>query len=762
MRPAVVRACLACLALLAPACALAAVSVGFISMAQQEQRQVPVTFAQVFAPGEVTDPSRLVLRLGGTILPTQVDVKATHPDGSLRHAILSTELPVLPAGGEVAAEIALADQAQAQGPALTAQDLLQAGFDAEIRLTLGGVVYTASARRALQDGPVQTWLQGPLATELLVKAPFTASDGSTHPHLTGRFALRAYRGLKAVRVDAIVENGWTYVPGPRNFTYDVTVLVGGQPVYSRSALTHYHHARWHRVFWWGERPQVVVRHDTRYLQKTHAVPHYDPGIRVSEQALDDVASRRYEPMANVWIGPYMPKTGAAPGIGPLPWWQALHIASGGDPRAYQAVLDNGDAGGSFSAHYRDLATDLPVSLDDHPLLTVLPRDFPKDGLVAQCQQDCATPLTHDTAHQPSIAYYPYLLTGDHYYLEELIFWANYDLIANQVHNRDLDKGLFWSQQVRGQAWTLRTVAQAAYILPDDHPFKAYFEEKLANNAAFYRQAYLEGGYTQSNGTVRDLANPLHVLVPPDLDQHGRPSMDDFFTFAVAYAVDLGFEAWRPLLSWKAAYPLARMGSPDSQYCWIFGATYYVRFGTGKRFDPGAQWIPSFRELYLQNWGNQQAADGTTVKDMPCGGQAMADWLTATQGGRHFLPGEMLGYADSPTGYPANLQPALAYLVDQGFPQAALAWDRLYHRPLFPDFSAKPQFGITPRSLDPAYAPPSFEAFDATPARLAPGQAATLRWSVRDAQACEASGGWTGPRAPSGEAGTGPLQADTVF
>ena len=31
----------------------------------------------------------------GTTLPLQMDVKATHPDGSVRHAVLSAVLPTL-------------------------------------------------------------------------------------------------------------------------------------------------------------------------------------------------------------------------------------------------------------------------------------------------------------------------------------------------------------------------------------------------------------------------------------------------------------------------------------------------------------------------------------------------------------------------------------------------------------------------------------------------------------------------------------------
>jgi len=331
-------------------------------------------------------------------------------------------------------------------------------------------------------------------------------------------------------------------------------------------------------------------------------------------------------------------------------------------------------------------------------------------------------------------------------IPKVVFWANGNLIANSLKRRELEKGLFWNQQVRGQAWTLRTLAQAAYILPDEHPFKDYFLEKLSNNAQFYRAAYLEGGhYNAYEDRNIDLSNPLHVVVPGKLEELGRPWMDDFFTFAVAYAVDLGFTEWQPLLEWKAEYPLARMASQEDEYCWIFGATYFARFGTGNGFDQNtARWIPSFRELYLQNWGNRQARDGTYVKDMACAGAQMANYLSERDG-RRYLAGEMDGYAASPMGYPANLQPALAYLVDFGLPRADIAWQRLYSRVRFPDYSYYPQFAITPRSLNPGYAVPQIIDFRATTKGAGPERELTLSWSVMDAEICEADGDWQGIR-----------------
>jgi hypothetical protein len=60
-------------------------------------------------------------------------------------------------------------------------------------------------------------------------------------------------------------------------------------------------------------------------------------------------------------------------------------------------------------------------------------------------------------------------------------------------------------------------------------------------------------------------------------------------------------------------------------------------------------------------------------------------------------GEMIGYATSPSGYPANLQPALAAAADSGIPGAAEAWARFEARPIKPDYRAYPVWAVVPRT-----------------------------------------------------------------
>jgi hypothetical protein len=58
-----------------------------------------------------------------------------------------------------------------------------------------------------------------------------------------------------------------------------------------------------------------------------------------------------------------------------------------------------------------------------------------------------------------------------------------------------------SDQVRGQAWTLRTLAEAAYITPDNDPQKANFTAMVNNNIDWYERTYTNNASANKLGAL---------------------------------------------------------------------------------------------------------------------------------------------------------------------------------------------------------------------------------------------------------------------
>ena len=657
--------------------------VKFDSTGSGTQTGAPVTFGQVFVQGAVPLTSTLSGRLSnGTMVPLQLDVKARHADGSARHAVISAVLPSLTAGQpQVMSLVTAAPYAAATGA--TPAALLSSGFTAAAHITLAGKAYSVSADTLLKDGKFTNWLAGPVVNEWHVSAPLKAGDGSVHPHLTARFALRSYSGSKKTRVDVTIENNWAYETAPQNFVYDAQIVVGGQPVYAKAGMTHYHHARWRKLFWWGGEPQVHVKHNAAYMMQTRAVPNYDQSLVFTETLLAKLKTAytgtRTEPMG---VGAAMLQMGAAgarPDIGILPGWAVTYMLSG-DKRAKDVTMGTADLAGSWSVHYRNRDTDRPVSLIDFPYMTILGNRAdtknPATGKleafpVCATTTACKSPNLHDTSHQPSFAYLPYIVTGDYYYLEEMQFWAMYNTFVSNPGYRETVKGLFKRDQVRGQAWSMRSISQAAYITPDADPLKAQFEYFVKTNLEWYNANYANN--TNSN-RLGVLDGTGAVIYNSKLGV--APWQDDFFTAAIGVTHELGFADAKTLLDYKAKFPVGRINAAG--FCWIEGAMYSMKV----RATETSPLYTSMAEVYKANH------DASFVA-LPCAGTSMASVLK-------LRVGEMTGYSTVVTGYPANLQPALAYSASSSVQGAAAAWQLFAARPYKPNYAAGPQFAILPR------------------------------------------------------------------
>jgi hypothetical protein len=647
------------------------------------QVNVPITFGQVFAPGHVAAGHTVAAQLAdGSMLPLQVDAKARHADGSLRHAILSANLGQLGVGQNTVLTLS-AVAAGAHSAAVTPQALLAAGFSASVNVDVGGQRYSASADSLLRSGNYKTWLSGAVSNEWLVAAPLTSAQGAVHPHLSARFAIRAASGTQRARVDVTIENAWAFEAAPQNILYDADILVGGQSVYSKRALNHLHHARWRKVFWWGGEPAVHVKHQVAYLIATRAVPNFDQSVTFTDAQLNawktDLTAAKSEPMAVGLANPYMPAPGGRDDIGLLPGWAATYLLSM-DKRAKDATMTTADLAGSWSSHYRDKNTDRPVSVIDYPYMTILGNPGDTMNPVTKKRESfplcasataCDTPNRHDTSHQAAFAYLPYLVTGDYYYLEELQFWTMYNVFSSNPGYRQGARALFKPDQVRGQAWSMRTLAEAAYITPDADPFKQQFEGFMASNLAWYDENYTNnraanvfGALTHGYGVVYDDGTGM------------APWMDDFFTSAIGHAVELGFTQAKPLLAWKVKLPIMRMVDPE--FCWIKGGIYTLKI----RDSETSPFYTSIGQAY-------RASNTAEFNALACNSSAMAASL-------ELKVGEMTGYSAVHTGFPSNMQPALAYAADVGGTAGKSAWTVFANRTVKPKYGNGPQFAIVPR------------------------------------------------------------------
>jgi hypothetical protein len=713
------------------------------------QTNAVVTFGHYFKSGAVPNGQTLAARTsGGAAVELQVDKKATHADGSLRHAVLTARLPSLAANGS---EILTLSDVVASVPTSTVSlaSLLATTFDAQAILTVGGTDYTASARTLLQSTTSQVWLSGPLVSEWIVGGPVKTAANAAHAHLTAYFHVRAYGNpVTRVSVDTVIENNWTLVSGAADRTYDVTLSVGGSPVYTRTGLVHYRHARWHKRAWWGSDPQLYAQLDTVYLQDSRAVPKYET-LTPTAGFLNSVR-QSVVPMDNGDHTDYMDNTGAQDAIGPLPRWDATYLVSGGDWRAYNYMKANADGGAAYPVHFRDENTQVPVTIDSYPNAS-LADPVASDPVIPA--GGSANP--HDpgsfASHQPSIGYLAYLVTGDYYYLEELQFWSSYNLIWVSSAGRagsgayrsatgsNGATGLWYTGTIRGQAWAYRNLAHAAVLTPTGHALKSYFDSKLKNNLAYDRWQYADGNSPDANNF-----GAMYSGEKEGTNEY-RGFYDNFMSWAIQHIVDLGYSEAIPFRNYKLKMPLGLMGLSSTEYCFQLAPQYNWILGPGN-----TTWYTTFKQVY------DATVPGASAN--ACGSQAMANYLSSTKGGSYVI-NEMIGGQDLVDYYFANTQIAVAALVNSGIAGGSTAWARTQLSGIHPDYRDVPTYAVIPYTDSGTTASVTLAA---NPASVAPGGSTTLSWSGANVTGCTASGNWSGAKAVSGSETITNLTADATF
>lgn len=126
----------------------------------------PVQIARPFIKSEISDFPEVLI--DGVAVQTQAAVKQRHDDGSVKHAIISFIVPFISANGSV--EVSFRNQISGlNNQKLTVSEMLDPSFDfdAEIQLENAGIV-SASARAMLENGDFIYWMEGPVATSIIL------------------------------------------------------------------------------------------------------------------------------------------------------------------------------------------------------------------------------------------------------------------------------------------------------------------------------------------------------------------------------------------------------------------------------------------------------------------------------------------------------------------------------------------------------------------------------------------------------------------
>jgi hypothetical protein len=634
-----------------------------VNQAGDRQPDRPLTISRFFARGEISKwPSAAVETVP---VPTQADVKTRWPDGSVQHAIINIKATI-PQHGSI--EVSFTDSPERlPEDGLTAEQMLSSDYDlgAAIELTSAEGARSVNIRDMIAAGAFRYWIKGPICTQIIVEdasadpAFDIAFNGhkSFHPIFIATF----YPGWRGVKVDYIGENAW--IDRMQDLTYSLA-LKAGNPLenafFEKADYLHAGATRWRRTAWSGPAlKEVSYDLNLPYMIYSRAVPNFDLSLTVPRSAIEQelkvytTRPERWDLGGNGRFEKYFSATGGRAELGLFTSWDTLYLYTfdhqlGKMARATSDISAHvpihyreSSASRSYSPQYPEIkALGRPVSVDARP-------GFASRGQTFSTPADVMTPVgpvtrggwTPDIAHQASFAYVSYLCTGDWFYLEEMYFWASWNVAwgtpGNCVYCRGgVDKTdgswgvIDHSDNARGYGWGLRNIGHAALLAPDGSPEKASYTDKLLNNVAVHEARFnLTDNMYAKDETRRFLfdwtrekyqkygPNPLFFLDRSDVPNvtpatgvnaekyyhASAPWMHNLTAVCFAHLEELGFPfgSLRKSLNWALAGQLS-----DPGYSPYLASAYFVPISSGQY-------------TYLQSWAQvKEGLPESTVNRNP--------------------------------------------------------------------------------------------------------------------------------------------------
>ncbi|OKY26725.1 hypothetical protein [Thalassotalea sp. PP2-459] len=517
----------------------------------KQRTNLPIQIARPFIKGEIADSP--TIRINGQNVSAQATVKQRYDDGSVKHAILSFVIGSLEENTDVTANI-VNDSPESFTPFSKSQLLADGvGFDARFTYNFDGVEHTISARSLLTNNHYTLWQDGPVATTLLLADHSTQRNydigSDEYKSIRPLFYVTYWKSLGEYSVRFVSENINTTTL--QDQLYDVTLHLGTEQalVYQKDDINHQARTRWTKSFSTYDDSPISIDHNLAYLVQTPSVPHFDTSKEIPANKItaywNEWQSRDTDIYQKGFWQPAMATAGGRPDIGLYPSWTVKWLYTG-DWRLADIAFTQADLSGNWPMHYREgddertfdfekevsglgrIVSMAPGARPTHWTYRPTWHEIDDDDKIPYVGEVDSTPWRPDTAHHPDISSLQYLLTGDYYYLEQMLFSAAFvsgDSNA-KAYKRSYGRGptgsegAMYSGEVRAQAWHLRTRVHTYDIIPDGFHEKAYFGQLISNGIALWEGKYRVGN---SQPALQDLYDFSFDNISTSFVGNGEPS-----------------------------------------------------------------------------------------------------------------------------------------------------------------------------------------------------------------------------------------------
>jgi hypothetical protein len=233
---------------------------------------------------------------------------------------------------------------------------------------------------------------------------------------------------------------------------------------------------------------------------------------------------------------YMPGTGGRDDIGPATAAQAVYLQAR-DPQVLAYVIGQAETATTIPWHLWDAKAGSWLSVENWPRLWTDGRGGePGKGTLLQGMDGDGWEV--ESAHQPDLSYVAYLLIGERWILDNLQAQAAWNIVYQWKDTRgDSDMVVVNRNQVRGAAWALRQIDEAAHVSPEGSAEKAYFTKASRANWSW-------------------ILSQLPAWTKEQGEAHG--------TLRGVYGVSGGLSVWQQDYFASTALAAARRGNEDAK------------------------------------------------------------------------------------------------------------------------------------------------------------------------------------------------------
>ncbi|OYV58721.1 MAG: hypothetical protein B7X01_03530, partial [Acidiphilium sp. 21-62-4] len=384
------------------------------------------------------------------------------------------------------------------------------------------------------------WLNGPLAQEAIVSIPVSGS-------LRIEADVTAYANGK-ISATLQFNNDVAMKTAGGTITYSTSIAQNGVTIATQPSLTQYEYQDWSATV--GTAPAagaLNIQHDVAYLEATGAIQNYDTQYGVASGSISGTSSSEASQIAAPgWNAPlgvdgiaqYMPMTGGRGDIGPTTQANATWLITQNATAATYA-LGQAQEAGSVPWHFYDptsggafLTTGTPGEVN----VWTDPRGNP--GLTQTVSGNSG--WRTDQAHMPDLSYAAYIQTGNVQYLEQLNAQASFAEVNQWNPTRQVTSpnGTTYTdlvvneEQVRGAAWSLRALQEAASVNPKGSADYTYFAQATNDNYAYL--VSMIPSWTQQEGQA-------YGTLPGTYGSSGTagPWEQDYFASTVIQGAEMG-------------------------------------------------------------------------------------------------------------------------------------------------------------------------------------------------------------------------------